>query len=123
MKRLIVLLLLAGLVSGCAQKTTQINFVATGESLAAVGNQFADVGAVYTTNCKPTPKAVEFTTFCNGFAEFAPHFKRAYPLALQAWSIAVEANDINQAQGAMATIVNLATRLTELALSVIGGAK
>jgi hypothetical protein len=121
MRRLILIVLL--LAAGCAQKTTQVGFVATGEALIAVGDRFADVGGVYAVNCKPVIRAPEFVAFCNGFKEFAPQFQRAYPLAIQAWAIAVEANDINQAQGAMATLMNLATKLTELSLAALGGVK
>ena len=109
------------LVVGCSAATTQTGLVATGSSLIGVGNQFVAVGVIYAVNCTPTIKDPKFTGFCAGFKEYAPQFQRAYPIAQQAWKDAVRANDVSKAQGAMATIMDLATSLTTLVIQATGG--
>lgn len=100
---------------GCSSATTQTGLATSGTALVGVGNQFVAVGALYTTHCTPTVKLAALAAFCAGFKSFAPQFQRAYPVAIEAWKFAVQANDVASAQPALTAIVELATHLTGLA--------
>src|SRR5439155_4950125 len=102
MSRRVTLTLVALMFTACSAATTQTGLVATGSSLTGVGNQFVALGGIYTANCLPV-KDPKLTGFCDGFKEYAPQFQRAYPLAVQAWKAAAQANDVSKAQGAIAT--------------------
>lgn len=93
-------------------------YVVTGESLVAVGNQFADVGEAMNKGLdagKVTPE--QYRTW----AAFGKRFQVLYPATVNAWSAALEANDkalqgdlagaVARLTAELAGFVDVATRL------------
>lgn len=81
------LLLLSLLLSACS---TVAPFVATGESLAALDNQFADTGAAFNAGLdagKVTPEQYR------PWAEFAKRYKPLARMAVDAWKASIELKD------------------------------
>ena len=113
--RSLALITLVLLLAACASATTQSGLAASGQALVGVGNQFVAVGGLYTANCTPVVKVAALAGFCSGFRAFAPQFQRAYPVAVEAWKFAVQANDASKASSALSTIVDLTSHLTGLA--------
>jgi hypothetical protein len=82
------MVLVLGLVaSGCK---TVAPFVATGETLAALDNQFADTGAAFNAGLdagKLTPEQYR------PWAEFGKRYKPLARMAVDAWKASIELND------------------------------
>jgi hypothetical protein len=93
----------------------QSGLVITGETLAGIGDQFANVGDVYKVQCTPAVTVAELSGFCSSFKTFGPQFQAAYPLAVKTFKAAAAAKDLAAAQGAESTILSLSTQLTAIA--------
>lgn len=124
MGRRLLLVVLVGLLVGCAGKTkpeVHTAIAASGQALVGVGNAFVSAAGVFKAGCEARTISVQT---CNDFRNFGVEFKLAYPLAVQAWHTAAAANDPIAAQNATTQILMLSNDLTALAatgLATYGG--
>ena len=113
--RNLILALALSLSMGCASFPQLL--VGSGEGLKAVGNEFVAVAQVYKHGCdvsKIIPQSQ-----CQKFREFGEKFKQVYPLAVQLWETARDANDKATQHRADAMIQSLAVGLSNLALDAL----
>ncbi len=101
----------------------QSALVVTGETLAGIGDQFANVGGVYTAQCTPTLRVPELAGFCASFKEYGPKFQQAYPLAVSTFKAAAAAGDVATAQSAESKILTLSTQLSAIAGQALAAMK
>ncbi len=118
--RCVSLLLLLSLILlvGCASIGQSL--VVSGESLKAVGNEFIAVADVYVRGCAAQTISL---SQCVAFRDFGEKFKVAYPMAIQLWGVARNANDVATAKKAEDVIKSLMTDLSVFASQVLTGGK
>lgn len=106
------------LVMACAtgQYGAAPTLAVTGESMAAIGDQFVAFSKVYDVQCKPDVKIMQLAKFCQSFAEYGPEFQKAFPPALATWKAAVSANNTAATAGAQATLLELSGKLAKIGL-------
>lgn len=100
------LLFVATLLKSC---TTAQAFVASGESLTALGETFAATGKAM--DAALDAKLVTVEQY-RDWATFAKRFKAVYPVACDTWKAAIAVNDATAAQHAGAIVASLSADLT-----------
>jgi hypothetical protein len=112
---LAVVLIITAIIHGC--QMTSRSLAVTGETLKGVGQEFTEVAAVYKQGCDIT-KAIA-PEQCKKFRAFGLEFQRSYPVAVQLWEVAREANDTEAQSNLRLLITKLAGDLSAFAVSVI----
>lgn len=112
-----VALLAPMLLAGCGTFDAHKGLMASGETLKASGQQFKTVAAAYVDGCKAgtiTPGQ------CARFRDFGQQFEKAFPLAVNAWTIAKDANDQAAVKSAQDLIASLVAQLSQYTIQVLG---
>lgn len=113
-KSVSVILVMLILVTGCVSVGRSL--VISGESLKAIGNEFLLVADVYVRGCADKTIAVDQ---CAAFRDFGQKFQRAYPLAVDLWGVARNANDVATVKKTEDVIRSLAADLSSFASQVL----
>lgn len=106
----LLLILLAYLLSSCAGPR---GYVASGEALAAIGQQFVQTGHLYDTLLEKkliTPEQYR------PWAAFAKEFQWSYPKAVEMWRLAVRSEDAAAAGKLEEVVLALKNQLLTFAL-------
>lgn len=109
----VVLILAVALAACSATKSLQV----TGETLKASGKQFRSVAAVYVDGCKVGRIAKDR---CDQFRAFGDEFKRSFPLAVELWLIAKDANDRAATAKASEVIQQVVAQLSMFTIEAMG---
>lgn len=114
--RIPLVLALAVLVLG-ATCTTHQQLMGSGTALKAVGQQWLAVNGAFVKACLPSaPKLPKAT--CDEAGKFHDKFKKSYPLAIDLYETAVNANDTAMAGDAKNVIKGLSRDLVKFGLQV-----
>lgn len=97
--------------------STHKALMTSGETLKASGQQFQTVAAAYVTGCKA---GTILPGQCAQFRAFGLQFERAFPLAVELWTIAAEANDRASVTKAQDMIAGLVGQLSLFTVQVLG---
>lgn len=114
--RIPLVLALAVLVLGATCNTGPA-LLGSGESLKLVGNQWLAANAELVKACVPSAPRLDKQT-CDDARAFGVKFKTTYPLALQLFEAAVNANDAGIAGDAKDVIRRLSVDLVAFAAKV-----
>ena len=112
MKRVLATACLLTVLAGCASWRTPTLEV-SGQTLAALGNQFAKVSEVFSRGCAE-PRSIPVQA-CTDFRTFGVNFKKSYPLLVGLWEAAREANDASAQKSTQQLVTQLASQLASLA--------
>ena len=114
----LTLLLIAGLIAGCAAVDYTKSLFVAGVSLEAVGRQFAQVSAQVKEGCDVTRVIPQST--CLKYREFGTRFKQVYPVTVGLWKAADSAGDKAAKSKAEDVAISLAADLSALAIEALG---
>lgn len=114
--RIPLVLALAVLVLG-ATCTTQQSLMGSGTALKAVGQQWLAVNGAFVKACVPSAPKLSKAT-CDDARSFGDKFKKSYPLAIQLFETAVNANDTAMAADAKSVVRGLSVDLVKFGLQV-----
>jgi len=103
------------LAVGCA--STHQGLMGSGTALKAVGQQWLTVNEGFVKGCAPSAPTVPKAQ-CDAARDFGVKFKKAYPLAVQLFDTAVNANDAAMAADAKSVIRGLSVDLVKFGLQV-----
>jgi hypothetical protein len=90
------------------------SFVASGESLKAVGTQFETVAKMYKQGCDA--KQLKMAE-CDAFRAFGLRFKAVYPISVDLWDASRQAGDGTMEKQTRERIIQLSTELSQLAVT------
>lgn len=103
----LALVLLALVGCGSVPRKLEVSGVA----LKAAGQQFRAVAGAYVHGCDVTVPPTLSWEACDRFRAFGERFQVGFPLAVDLWAIAKDANDRASEQGAAAAIGRLVAEL------------
>ena len=96
---------------------TQEALLSSGATLKAVGSQWRAVNARFVEGCKPSGPTLD-KKMCDAARAFGEKFQKGYPLAVDLYEVAVNAQDTAMAGDARATIRRLSAELVSFGLKV-----
>jgi hypothetical protein len=108
----VLVLLLA--IGGCAAQTSTTTLITTAATLDAVGKNFDAAGRAFTAGCTATPPTIKKAD-CDTFRRYGQKFKATYPMAVNLWKAAGDANDPAIQNDARAAVTKLSSELIAIA--------